>query len=491
MMHRLPQRRAWPLAAVLLAVAGSAWLVAAEVAQRRALFDTDARIAHRLLSQQAVQHDAMLATLTLLQPAAAEGAAGSPEQRLPALVPQVLQVLRRDRGQSWPAAWAAAEAESTQRQRAVLAEAELPQGRYTVLRAGDPASFALRIDAARTVPWAEWPLPREGPVRAVLRRGAAQWVIQPGADPAAGGATPWGFGAVKLLAAESQPFELVVSRQLRWAELPWAGMLLWSAACALALAGLAAWQRQRDAARRARELLRLGQVGRLNALGELAAGMAHELNQPLTAVLASTQAAQRLLADEEPDLATARQALAHGALQARRAGEVVARLRRLVQAPDPAAAAQDLPLQAAVRQVLYLLAPQAEQLGVRTDVSALPEDLCVRADAVALEQIIHNLVLNALQALEQVAPGARRLALAASAEAAQVRLSVRDSGPGFAPAALARGFEPFASTREGGLGLGLSLCETLAAGMGGALAARNHEDGGAELTLSLPRAVAP
>jgi signal transduction histidine kinase len=475
---------AWPLAGFVMAVGGGAWLVAAEVATQRASFDTDARIAHRLLSQQAVQHDAMLAMLVLLQPAGGDAGAG-PEQRLPALVPQVLQVLRRGPGLAWPADWTAAEAESAQAQRAVLAASNLAQGQYTLLRAGQPAAYALRIDATRVVPWAEWPLPREGPTVAWLQRGEQRWWIQSGGGTREASAAPWTFSASKLLAADSQPFELVVQRQLSWADLPWGRVGLWCVASGLAVVALAGWQRQRDAARRAQELVRLGQVGRLNALGELAAGMAHELNQPLTAVLAGTQAAQRLLDDAEPDLTTARQALAHSAQQARRAADVVARLRRLVQAPDSEQALQMLPLAAAVQQVLYLLAPQIETQGVGVDLTGLPPALQVQAEPVALEQIIHNLVLNALQAMEAVPAGARRLVFTAGEDGANVQLVVRDSGPGFAEAALPRAFEPFFTTRPGGLGLGLSLCETLAAKLGGSVQARAAPGGGAELVLRL------
>lgn len=489
MQHRMLPRWTWPLAGVLMAAAGAAWLVAVEVAAQRAGFDTDARIAHRLLSQQAVQHDAMLAMLTLLQPAGSEAGPG-PEQRLPALVPQVLQVLRRGPGQAWPADgaadWATAEAESSQRQRAVLAGSDLAQGQFTLLRAGQPAAYALRIDATRIVPWAEWPLSREGPAQAWLQRGDQRLWIQRGQAAAEGSAGPWLFSASKRLAAESQPFDLVVQRRLQWADLPWARVLLWCLASGLAVAALAGWQRQREATRRAQELVRLGQVGRLNALGELAAGMAHELNQPLTAVLAGTQAAQRLLDEAEPDLATARQALTHSAQQARRAADVVGRLRRLVQAPDAAAAPRALPLADAVRQVLYLLAPQVQALGVAVDLAGLPATLQVQADPVALEQIVHNLVLNALQAMEAVPAGQRRLTFTATRQAGQVQLNVRDSGPGFAEAALPRAFEPFFTTRPGGLGLGLSLCETLAANLGGSLQARAAAGGGAELILQLP-----
>jgi C4-dicarboxylate-specific signal transduction histidine kinase len=310
--------------------------------------------------------------------------------------------------------------------------------------------------------------------------GGQTWVIQPG-GPGPGVVQ---LRATKRLASDSQAFELRVSRAVAWSELPWLSLLLWCAAAAAVATGLAAWQRQRDAARRAQELLRLGQVGRLNALGELAAGMAHELNQPLTAVLASTQAARRLLDDEEPDLATARQALAQSAQQARRAADVVSRLRRLVQAPDADAAPQDLPLAARVRSVLDLMQPQEVPL----DLSALDEAVRVRADPVALEQVLHNLLLNALQALDRVPAAQRRLAVSCKAEGAQALLIVQDSGPGFPPEALQRAFEPFFTTRPGGLGLGLSLCDTLAAGMGGSLAARNRAEGGAELSLTLPLA---
>ena len=104
----------------------------------------------------------------------------------------------------------------------------------------------------------------------------------------------------------------------------------------------------------------------------------------------------------------------------------------------------------------------------------------------AVDQIVHNLLMNALQAMEAVEPSQRALALAVGIEAGQGELSVADHGPGIAPEALPRLFEPFFSTREGGLGLGLPLCETLAQSMGGSLTAANRPDGGAVFVLRLP-----
>ena len=128
-----------------------------ELTRLREAFDTDARIAHRLLSQRAAQHDAILATLNLLQPGA-DG--GQPQQRLPALYPQVLAVLQRERGRDWPDAdLQAADAQSRALGRAVPVRIDLAQGRCLLLQHGEPASHALRAaSSARravvaAVPW--------------------------------------------------------------------------------------------------------------------------------------------------------------------------------------------------------------------------------------------------------------------------------------------------------------------------------------------------
>jgi C4-dicarboxylate-specific signal transduction histidine kinase len=241
--------------------------------------------------------------------------------------------------------------------------------------------------------------------------------------------------------------------------------------------------------RRAVELLRVGRVARLNALGELAAGMAHELNQPLTALLANAQAARRLLDDDPPALADARGAVAQAAAQARRAADVVARLRRLVEAPDAGPALQAVPLQATIHGVLDLLAPEFRRCGIRVVVQGQAPS--VQADPVALEQILHNLIGNAVQALGEVPEGERRLEVTAGREGGQGFVSVRDHGAGIAAEDLPRLFEPFFTTRATGLGLGLSLCESLAQRMHGTLDARNVAPRGAEFRLGLPLAPQP
>jgi len=230
----------------------------------------------------------------------------------------------------------------------------------------------------------------------------------------------------------------------------------------------------------------LVQSEKLASLGQLAAGMAHEMNQPLTAVMANTQAARRLLDEDPPELDTARGAMAQAVEQARRASDVVGRLRRAVERPDLAGQTQPVDLPDVVRRALYLLEPECQRRSV-APVLEVVEPVTVLAEPVAMDQIVHNLLMNALQALEQVPVTQRRLTLTVDRHGALGRLRVADTGPGIAPEVLPRIFEPFFSTRTGGLGLGLSLCETLATHMGGALSATRNEAHGALFTLTLPR----
>jgi signal transduction histidine kinase len=483
MRQWLRSQGGWWLAWLLVTGAGAVWIARAEIQQLHEDFEVNGRIAHRLMSQQVVQYDAVLATLALLE---ITPDAGRPEQRLPSVYPSILGVQRRDPGAAWPDPLLAdAEAMSRQQRRPELATRDFASGRYQLVIGATPTSYALDIDLSTTVPWRDWPMdPKASPVRVALERGGQQFVVQPGQPTTLDG---WPFTFRKALASESQSFDLVAERRVSWRELPWTSMAAWALAMAAALAGASALRRQRIARRRAEELLRLGQVTRLNALGELAAGMAHELNQPLTAVLANTQAARRLLDDDPPELAAARGAMKQATEQARRAADVVGRLRRVIEHPDRHAEARPVVLQEAVRSALYLLAPEFDRRAITPLFDgATQAPVSVRAEPIALEQIVHNLLMNALQALEEVPAGERRLQLAVGREGERGVLAVTDNGRGIAPEALPRIFEPFFSTREGGLGLGLSLCETLASGMGGTLAAEPASLRGARFTLRLP-----
>lgn len=483
-MRKLLSRHGlWFAVWLALTAAGGMALVRSELSRQHEAFETDARIAHRLLSQRVVQHDAVLATLALLQPSAS----GDPaEQRLPSLYPQILEVKRRDAATPWPdARLEAAEIASRAQRRATLADADFARGRYRLVLAAQPASFALLMDLRAVVPWSEWPMPADtSPVRLTLDHAGQSFVVQPGHSNEGG----WRFEFRKHLAADSQPFDVVATRTVGWRDLPWPWMLGWALGAAALLAAIRSFERQRAERRRAEDLLRLGQVARLNTLGELAAGMAHELNQPLTALLANAQAAVRMLDEEPSETGPARDAMQQAVQQGRRAAEVVGRLRRAVERPDLAAQLQAVILQDAVRNAFYLLEPECARRQVVPRLVAEPRPIAVRAEPVALEQIIHNLMMNALQALEQVPAAERELTVTLSSESATATLTVSDSGPGIGPEILPRIFEPFFTTRAHGLGLGLSLCESLAQGMDGRLQAHPRSPRGAEFRLTLPLA---
>ncbi|PZO10620.1 MAG: two-component sensor histidine kinase, partial [Burkholderiales bacterium] len=250
----------------VIALAGATAIARQSLEQQRALFETDARIVHRLLSQQVVQHDAILATLALLQPAPDAPAAlgrGSPEQRLPALYPRILSVQRSDATTPWPdPGLAEAERLSRQSGRAALAPQDLSSGRYRLVLASEPASYALTIDLQALVPWAEWPMaPQTSAVRVELVHAGQRHLVQPGRLQAGAGSR---FEFHKVVAAESQPFDVVATQTVGWRQWPWARMVAWVLAVVALLAALRHLQRQRLARRRAEELLRLGQVARLN-----------------------------------------------------------------------------------------------------------------------------------------------------------------------------------------------------------------------------------
>jgi signal transduction histidine kinase len=423
----------------------------------------------------------VLATVALLDVPAAT--------RLPALHSAILRVGREARADAGAAA-GTLELDAT----------ELAAGRVQLRLDAAGARHSVDLDLARLPPPESWPLAADGPVRAELRLGPRSYVLHAGAAPgrAPAGLTA-GFVARKPLDAAALRLELHLQRATGPAEWPWLRLVLQSLAIAATLAGAAALQGQRARRRRAEELLRLDRIGRLNALGEMAAGLAHELNQPLAAALAQTQAARRQLADIEAPAAdearaAATEALTQAAAQTRRAADIVKRLRDGLE--HRAAPAEAVDLAALLREAAHLRQPELRAAGIvlRGPQGEAPP---LQADRVALQQIVHNLMANAQQALQAPGappPGRRELSLSVHADAREVRLVVADNGPGIAPELLPRLFHPFVSGREGGLGLGLSLCENLASAQGGRLEARNRstaEGGGAEFSLHLPRPALP
>ncbi len=192
----------------------------------------------------------------------------------------------------------------------------------------------------------------------------------------------------------------------------------------------------------------LAHVSRLSTLGEMGAGLAHELNQPLTAIVSYGQAAARLLDDSEPDLARVRHAVMASVTQAGRAAQIILRLRQWVRRVPSSARPTDLVQ--AVQNVLTLCRADLNRLDVRvvTDYADAP---LVQADPVQLEQIVLNLLRNALDALQHTPDPSITVSIVLDAEG--WNLSVRDNGPGIAAGVVPRLFTPFTTSKEGGLGV--------------------------------------
>ncbi len=229
----------------------------------------------------------------------------------------------------------------------------------------------------------------------------------------------------------------------------------------------------------------LAHMNRVSAMSELAASIAHEINQPLAAILSNAQAAQRLLALTPPDLAEVRDALAAIVDDDRRAGKVIQRMRAMLRKDEPVVAPQDV--NELVREVARLVASAALLRGATLRIELAPSLPRVSGDAIQIQQVLLNLIVNALDAVARRPPDARLVVVETyAADRGRVELSVTDSGEGFAAADLARIFEPFFTTKPQGLGIGLALSRTIVEAHGGRLWAEHRPGGGATLRCALP-----
>jgi C4-dicarboxylate-specific signal transduction histidine kinase len=234
----------------------------------------------------------------------------------------------------------------------------------------------------------------------------------------------------------------------------------------------------RTSERRYREAqLELAHANRVATMGQLTASIAHEVNQPITAAITYALAARRWLSAEPPDFHEVDDALALIVKEGNRAGEVVGRIRALIKKAPPRKDA--VAINDAVLEVIALTRTEAanNNVSVRTQLAeGLPR---VQGDRVQLQQVLLNLILNAIEAMREVGDAERELLISSRNQPDGVSVEVRDSGPGFAPAALERVFEAFYTTKAGGLGLGLSICRSIIEAHNGRLWARPNVPRGA------------
>jgi two-component system sensor kinase FixL len=229
----------------------------------------------------------------------------------------------------------------------------------------------------------------------------------------------------------------------------------------------------------------LARVLRVATMGELVASLAHEINQPLTAIMSNAQAAQRLLTSGRPDLGEIREILADVAADDQRAGEVVSRVRSLLKKENTDR--KRLEMNDVIREVLGLLRTSAILKGVGLVSELSTDPLPVLGDRIQLQQVLLNLVMNSFDALQSVSAGGRELVVRSQrSDADGVIVSVRDNGSGIALSVLPRVFEPFFTSKPDGMGMGLPICRSIVESHGGRIWAENNPDRGATFQFALP-----
>ncbi|MDX1527459.1 MAG: PAS domain S-box protein [Gammaproteobacteria bacterium] len=234
-----------------------------------------------------------------------------------------------------------------------------------------------------------------------------------------------------------------------------------------------------------RHLDELAHASRLSALGEMTTGIAHEVNQPLAAIVSYAQACLNLLDSENTDKALVKDALTQIAAQARRAGEIVHHLRQLVRKDATERASIDV--NGCVRAVMNLFAAELESSGVTISLD-LDDDLPrVRADRVQIEQVLLNLIRNALDVLSEQASSSKRISIGSRSTGEKgVEIFVTDTGPGLGGKDPDRLFETFYTTKPSGLGVGLSISRSIIESHGGRLWAKENRGGGLSVHFVLP-----
>jgi signal transduction histidine kinase len=313
------------------------------------------------------------------------------------------------------------------------------------------------------------PAPRVAPVRAVVD--ARQL-------------SRWGIPESRLPPGTEVMFrDVPVWRRYAWQIAAVLGVLLLESALVVALLLERRRRREAEAVARANQE-RIGYLNRLGTVAELSGSLAHELNGPLGAIVNNARAAKRFLLHEPPEVKEVRASLADIENSAERASLLIGRLRSVLRKDDFRTSAVDVA--EVVKDAVQLVASEASRRRASLEV-VLPQGLPpVDGDAVLLLQLLLNLLLNALDAIEAQPPGKRRVSVRAVQNAGTLELSVTDSGPGFSQAARDSLFQPFFTTKPKGLGMGLAICQSIAEAHQGTVVAESGPEGGAVFRLTLP-----
>ncbi|MEA2916364.1 MAG: hypothetical protein QOJ15_8445, partial [Bradyrhizobium sp.] len=242
----------------------------------------------------------------------------------------------------------------------------------------------------------------------------------------------------------------------------------------------------RESERRYREAqMALAHANRVTTMGQLTASIAHEVNQPIAATVTHAQAALRWLGGDPPDLDEVRRGLDAIVKDGIRAGDVIGRIRALVNKVPPRHDALDI--NKAILEVIEVARTELLRNGVSLQTELAKGLPVIQGDRIQLQQIVLNLIMNAVEAMSEASNGSRDLLISTAEDISKgVVVTVRDSGPGLSPESLGRLFDPFYTTKPGGMGMGLSICRSIIEAHGGRVWATANLPQGACFHFSLP-----
>ena len=225
-------------------------------------------------------------------------------------------------------------------------------------------------------------------------------------------------------------------------------------------------------------------AARISTLGELATSIAHEVRQPLAAIATSAEAMLRWLKRDDVSMSKLEALTARVISNARRASDIVQRIRKMAVKHEPERISLDL--NEVVEEALLVVRHDIEARSIALAVKYGARLPSVIGDRVQLQQVVVNLLVNSVQAIVQGGGPARRIELCTSVCDGAVAFTIRDTGPGIAEENIDRIFESFFTTKDTGMGMGLAICQSIIFSHGGAIAGSNHPDGGARFQFSLP-----